>query len=113
MTDKNDNFNALRNLLGYNPSANAQPTADLMSEVMRDIKQERANKAREQATKTLREAIDLHDKFMAAEQQFLQQKAKFNKELGKLVSSLNKAANNTGDAAELVANDKQEVEQPE
>jgi hypothetical protein len=83
-----DNIKALQDLLGFNPSANPNPTADILKEVMQEIGEERAKKAKEQARKTLHDAIALHEQFVVADRQYQAQKAKFNKELGKLIGSL-------------------------
>ena len=86
--DKRDNFAELSSLLGFNPSNNQAPTKDILTKVMDTIREERSKAAQAHAEKVLRQAMDLHQQAQAAQRRYEGERAKFNKELGKLVSTL-------------------------
>lgn len=82
------NLESLASLLGFDPTKKNQPTNDVLSEVIKELDAERRVKAKDEAKKVLTEALDLANKMKEAEKQFNTQKEKFNKELGKLLSTL-------------------------
>lgn len=99
----------LTELLGFDPTK--RPTLGpkggaLFTEALADIVKEREEKAKTQATELFRKAITLSDERKKARAQFNQADAKFEKELGKVLSQIQALVSGNEPPAE---NEKEEV----
>lgn len=83
-----NNSERLEKLVGFDPVKKLSATGELLKSVVSDIKKEREEKAKTAAREKLVLAFDLREKMHKAEREFESQKAKFEKELGKLLNSL-------------------------
>ena len=83
-----DNAGRLEDLIGFDASKPSNLTNDLFQEVLSDIKKERFDTAKKAAREQLVKAVELREKMVKIEREFNGQKAKFEKELGKLLSRL-------------------------
>lgn len=92
MSDNNSS-ERLEKLIGFDAAKSSNLTQDLFQEVLGDIKKERFEKAKVAAREQLVKAMELREKMAKAEKEFNSQKAKFNKELGKLLNRLESSLN--------------------
>lgn len=83
-----DNFARLRDLVGFDPTRKQHPTTELLARVKGKITEKREAAAEEAAEKIIEQAMGLAEQASGAEKQFNQNKAKWNKELGKLLNNL-------------------------
>ena len=89
MSDKKDPAEALLQLTGgHDLTKHPQATAEVFGEVMGELLEERKEEARQAAKEQLKKAIELQKQRQDARKKFEQADAKFSKELGKLVGSL-------------------------
>lgn len=88
MSDKPNNAERLEKLCGFDPTKKLNATGDLLAEVVKELKEEREVKAKDSAREQLRKALELREKMDNVRKEFEGQTAKFDKELGKLLSRL-------------------------
>ena len=65
---------------------------DILKEALKEVSEERAEERKKAAKDLVRKALDLQKQMDDAERQFLGQKKKWDKELGKLINRLNNMA---------------------
>lgn len=82
----------LEALLGHNPSKDLTG-GNILQEAMEEIKKERTVEAKKKAKELLTKAIELHQSITKADQEWCGKISKFNKELGKVLGSLDRFAN--------------------
>lgn len=79
----------LTTLLGFNAARKSLPvTQEIFKEVLSEVTDERRKAAKGQVKELLTKAMDLHSQAAVAEKKFNQEKAKFEKELGKLINQI-------------------------
>jgi len=78
----------LEKLVGFDPVKRTPATRELFEEVVSDIRKEREQKAKEAAREQLVKAFELREKMHKVKKECDAQCAKFDKELGKLLSRL-------------------------
>lgn len=78
----------LSKLAGFDVAKKPKVTDDIMKEVMGEIQEQREEKAKEKARGLITKALELHEEMVKAESEFKRQKAKFEKELGKVLNQL-------------------------
>ena len=83
-----NNRERLSSMVGFDPAKHPQVTDDVFKKVMKDIKEERAEKAAEKAKGLLEQAFALSGQMAKAASDFKRQEKKFDKELGKLINRL-------------------------
>ena len=83
-------IDTLTTLLGFDPGKSPSPTAALMQEVMAEVKKERDDKAKMRAKELLTKAITLREEFAKADRAYNDAKGKFQKEIGKILSTIEK-----------------------
>lgn len=74
--------------------------SDVLTSAIKEIKDEQAEARKEQAKELVRKALELQGRMNAAEKQFKQEKARFDKELGKTLNRLNNFAAGKDDVDE-------------
>jgi hypothetical protein len=83
----------LSDVLGFDPTKRPMlkdgKAGKLFQDTLAELTKERDEKAKTQAKEIITKAIGLADEWKKAEKQFMQNKAKFVKELGKLLNQLN------------------------
>lgn len=92
----NDNVGKLNELLGFNPAKRhplGPKTGVLFQDTLKEIREEREKTAKAQAKDLLLKAMNIQEEWSKAEKQFNNQKAKFDKELGKLLNQINSMLN--------------------
>lgn len=95
------NTERLNKLLGFDPTKRQSVTQELFKEVMDQVNADRMEKAREQAREQITKAIELRQQAAQLEKEFTGKMQKFDKELGKILSSLERSLNpNAPQAAE-------------
>ena len=92
MSDKPSGSERLEELLGHNPSKQLAGNL-ILQEAMAEIQQARREDAKKKAKELLTKAIDLHQSITKADQEWRSKINKFNKELGKVLGSLDRFAN--------------------
>jgi hypothetical protein len=101
MSERKNPVDRLNEMLGYDSSRPANPTADLFQEIQDEMTEERQLEAKKKARALLTEAVKLNTEFQNAKRQFAKQEEKFMKELGKLMNRIESAARGaTGEAPE-------------
>jgi alanyl-tRNA synthetase len=88
MSDKPNNSERLEKLCGFDPTKKLNATGELLAEVAEELKKERETKAKDSAREQLRKAVELREKMHNVRKEFEGQTAKFDKELGNLLSRL-------------------------
>ena len=83
-----DVVSRLTALAGFDPAKQPTTTKEIFAEVVADIHKERAERAKVAAREQLLKAFELREKMSKVEREFLSQKAKFDKELGKMLNRL-------------------------
>lgn len=78
----------LQELLGFDPAKKGTLTADLFSEVVKEIADERHKEAKARAKEHLVKAIQLREQMAKARKDFDAQDKKFEKELGKALNQI-------------------------
>ena len=78
----------LTDILGWDPGRSPAPTAALLKQALDEINKERTEKALGMAKEKLQKAIQLREEFAKTERQFNQAKQQFQKELGKILKSV-------------------------
>lgn len=78
----------LQELLGFDPTKKGTLTADLFSEVVKEIADERHKEAKARAKEHLVKAIQLREQMAKARKDFDAQDKKFEKELGKALNQI-------------------------
>lgn len=78
----------LTNLVGFDPAQHPKVTDEIFKEVMQDINEARAEKAKEKARGLLEQAFELRGQMAKARSEFERQEKKFEKELGKILNRL-------------------------
>jgi hypothetical protein len=81
------NIDRLTRILGYDPSKGGS-VSGAFTDALKEIEEERAKETKAKAKDFLVKAIDLRRKMAETERQFASQKKKFDKELGKLLNSI-------------------------
>lgn len=79
------NIDKLASLLGFDPTKASPGVSDAMSAAMAEIAEENKKKAQGAAKALLTEAIQLSEQMAKADREYRNQKAKFDKNLGKLL----------------------------
>ena len=87
MTVKTDNTDKLSDML---KSGNAE--VDVLAEAMKEVAEEEAAKKKEAAKELLRKAKSLEAQMNQSEKNFLAEKKRFDKELGKVLNRLKNMA---------------------
>lgn len=87
------NSERLEKLCGFNPVKKPNATEELFQEVVSGLRKEREEKAKASAKEQLIKAIELQEKMYKVKKEFDNQTAKFEKELGKLLSRLESGLN--------------------
>ncbi len=88
MSNKSNNYERLEKLCGFDPTKKLNATGKLLEEVAKELREEREAKAKESARDQLRKAVELREKMHNVRREFEGQTAKFDKELGQLLSRL-------------------------
>lgn len=88
MADKKSATERLNELVGFDTSKQPSATSELFGEVLKKIKEERADIAKKRAEDLLRQALELNEKRIAAKRAFESQDKRFDKELGKLIGRI-------------------------
>lgn len=88
MSDKPSNSERLEKLCGFDPTKKLNATGSLLAEVAKELCEEREAKAKDSAREQLRKAVELREKMYNVRREFEGQTAKFEKELGNLLSRL-------------------------
>ena len=83
-----NNYERLEKLCGFDPTKKLNATGKLLEEVAKELREEREAKAKESARDQLRKAVELREKMHNVRREFEGQTAKFDKELGQLLSRL-------------------------
>ena len=78
----------LQELLGFDAAKKGTLTSELFGEVVKEIQEERAKKAKEQAKEHLVKAMALREQMEKARKDFEGQAKKFDKELGKVLNQI-------------------------
>lgn len=86
-----NNTQRLVNLMGFDPAKRQGATQDLLKEVLGDLTKERAEKAKELVKAQLAEAVQLREQMHRLDSEFNKNRAKFDKQLGKILNSLESA----------------------
>lgn len=92
MSDQ-DNGARLAQLLEFDPGKEPGITKDAFADVLKELAEERREKAKAKAREVIVKASELRKKMVAARREFDKQEAAFNKELGKLLGQLQAAVN--------------------
>lgn len=87
----NNSTQRLVNLLGFDPARRPSATQELLKEVLGDLNKERSEKAKELVKAQLAEAVQLREQMHRLESEFNKNRAKFDKQLGKILNSLESA----------------------
>lgn len=113
MSDNKTNLDKLNDVLGFDPTKRFTLTGgkagELFQSTLKEITSEREEKAKADAKQVLISAISLAEEWKKAEKNFYQQKAKFDKELGKLMNQLNGMLNGNAPVEEEKENDSSPV----
>jgi negative regulator of genetic competence, sporulation and motility len=88
MADKVSPTERLVGLAGDDVLKRPKVTEEIFKEVMSEIRKERSDKAKAKARELIVKALDLQEQMEKAEKEFRSQKAKFEKELGKILNQL-------------------------
>lgn len=83
----------LEKLIGFDAAKRLNVTKELFGELVDDIKKERLEKAKISAREQLVKAIELREQMVKVEKEFENNRRKFEKELGKLLNSLEASLN--------------------
>lgn len=83
-----NNYERLDNLLDFDVTKKPSLTQELFGEIVKDLKDVRYETAKAAAREQITKAIELREKMYRVEKEFEAQKNKFNKELGKLLNSI-------------------------
>jgi hypothetical protein len=86
--DKIDNVERLVKRMGFDPASRPSASEDLLKEVLGELNKERQDKAKVALKVTLEEAVKLREEMNKVDKQYNQTRANFNKQLGKLLNSL-------------------------
>ena len=81
-----DNLARLRDRVKFDPTKQGRLSTKLFDEVLEDISEERADKAKGEARKLLEEAITLAEQMTKLSRDFEAQRKRLNKELGKVLN---------------------------
>lgn len=95
-----NNTQRLIELFGFDPAKRENPTKDLLTEVLGDLKKERSEKAKVLAKTQLTEAVQLREQMYKLEKEFEGARAKFDKQLGKILNVLEASLNGRQPPAE-------------
>jgi len=87
-----DNVAKLNDLLGFDSARRPHVAAEPLKKALDEICAEREAEAQKKAKETLQKAIDLSRQMADIEREFKKNHQKFNKELGKLLNSLNRGS---------------------
>lgn len=82
------NSERLEKLVDFDVTRRPTLTRDLFQEIVGDLKKERYEKAKTAAREQLVKAIELREKMHKVKREFEAQEKKFEKELGKLLNSV-------------------------
>lgn len=82
-----DNFSKLNEMLGFDASKHT-PLGSVLGDALKEVNEERAEKAKEECKKVVLEAIGIAEQAKQAERQFFSAQKKFDKQLGKLMGRL-------------------------
>lgn len=90
MSDKNkpNNTERLEKLCGFDPAKPLNANGSLLAEVIKELREEREEKAKVSAKEQLGKAVGLREKMIKVKREFESQTSKFDKELGKLLNRL-------------------------
>jgi ribosome recycling factor len=83
----------LTNILGFDPTKGVGTNKEGIEEVLKELAEERKVKAKAVAKDLMNKAIELAQKRVKAEQEFKKATTAFDKELRKLINTLNNALN--------------------
>jgi hypothetical protein len=108
MSDKQ--VERLKNLVGFDPVRQPRLTNEIFREVMEEINATRAEKARSRARELLEKAFLLREQMAKARSDFERQEAKFDKELGKILSRLESEIHGSNSPAEEEPEKEKEAE---
>jgi len=86
--DKVDNVERLVKRMGFDPASRPSASEDLLKEVLAELNKERQEKAKVALKATMEEAVKLREEMKKVDNQYNQTRANFNKQLGKLLNSL-------------------------
>lgn len=100
MSEKQSPTERLTSMVGFDPAGSPKLTDDIFKEVMKDINEERAEKAKAKAKGLLEQAFALREQMAKARRDFEGQEKKFNKELNKLLNRLESELRGTKPPAE-------------
>lgn len=89
----------LTSALGFDP-AKKVTGAGVFKEALKEVTKKRDEANKTKAIELIEKAIGIREKIDAAEKQFLSQKKKFDKELGKLLNGIEAMAKGSEPAAE-------------
>lgn len=78
----------LREMLGFDPTSEMSVSASVLGDAIKELQEERAAKVKAKAKEQLQKAIELQVKMKQAKKEFDGQTKKFEKELGKVMRSL-------------------------
>lgn len=90
MSDK-DNAAKLADILGFDAAKHPSVTQETLQEALTEILDLRKVEAIRKAKEVLTKAIDLRRQMAQAEREFTKNQKKFDKELGKLISQLERS----------------------
>jgi NTP pyrophosphatase (non-canonical NTP hydrolase) len=102
MSDKTSNIDRLRNMVSFDPTKQPKCSTDLFQEIVGEIQKERNEKAREKASGLLRRALEVAEGMAKLDREYNANKAKFDKELGKLLNQLGQQGGQAGQQVEVV-----------
>lgn len=87
MSEEESGVQKLEKLLGHDPSK-PFTGGGILQEAMEEIKADRIRDAKNKAKEMLTKAMELHQAILKADQEWKAKIAKFNKELGKILSAV-------------------------
>lgn len=91
MSNTNDQVQRLQDILGFDPVKYDVVTKDAITEVVKEIQQERLKKVKEKAKEQLIKAIELREQKAKMDREYINNSKKFDKELGSILSQIEKA----------------------
>lgn len=86
--DKADNVKRLVERMGFDPAARPSASEGLFKEVLDELQKERDLKAKAALKTQLEEAVKLREEMRRIDNEYKKQSSNFNKQLGKLLNSL-------------------------
>ncbi len=97
---KVSNDQRISSLLGFDPAQSAGGTGDALAAAVAEVKAERRAEALVKAKELVKKAMDLRVKQDKLKREFQAQDAKFEKELGNLLNTLQKMSDGSADTTE-------------